>query len=67
MWDNSMTVMMLEGIRDTIYMTVVSTFFGYLIGIPLGIALTLTDKNGLRQNQAVYRLLDVIINIITVL
>jgi D-methionine transport system permease protein len=44
-------------------MTVVSTFFGYLIGIPLGIALTLTDKNGLRQNQAVYRLLDVIINI----
>ena len=45
MWDNSMTVMMLEGIRDTIYMTVVSTFFGYLIGIPLGIALTLTDKN----------------------
>ncbi len=63
MWDNSMTVMMLEGIRDTIYMTVVSTFFGYLIGIPLGIALTLTDKNGLRQNQAVYRLLDVIINI----
>ena len=63
MWDNSMAVMMLEGIRDTIYMTVVSTFFGYLIGIPLGIALTLTDKNGLRQNQAVYRLLDVIINI----
>ena len=63
MWDNSMTVTMLEGIRDTIYMTVVSTFFGYLIGIPLGIALTLTDKNGLRQNQAVYRLLDVIINI----
>lgn len=63
MWDNSMTVMMLEGIRDTIYMTVVSTFFGYLIGIPIGIALTLTDKNGLRQNQAVYRLLDVIINI----
>ena len=63
MWDNSMTVMMLEGIRDTIYMTVVSTFFGYLIGIPLGIALTLTDKKRLRQNQAVYRLLDVIINI----
>ena len=63
MWDNSMTVMMLEGIRDTIYMTVVSTFFGYLIGIPLGIALTQKEKNGLRQNQAVYRLLDVIINI----
>lgn len=63
MWDNAMTVMMLEGIRDTVYMTLVSTFFGYIIGIPLGIALTLTDKNGLKQNQAVYRVLDIIINI----
>ena len=63
MWDNTMTVMMLEGIRDTIYMTVISTFFGYVIGLPLGIALTLTDKNGLCANRGVYRILDVIINI----
>lgn len=63
MWDNAMTVMMLEGIRDTLYMTVVSTFFGYVIGLPLGIALTLTDKTGLRPNRTVYRILDVIINI----
>lgn len=63
MWDNTMTVMMLEGIRDTFYMTIVSTFFGYVIGLPLGIALTLTDKNGLSENRAVYRVLDVIINI----
>ena len=58
-----MTVMMLEGIRDTVYMTVVSTLFGYILGLPLGIALTLTDKNGLRQNRTIYRTLDVIINI----
>ena len=63
MWDSTMTVMMLEGIRDTVYMTVVSTFFGYILGLPLGIALTLTDKNGLRQNRTIYRTLDVIINI----
>ncbi|MDO4458865.1 MAG: methionine ABC transporter permease [Clostridia bacterium] len=63
MWDNTMTIMMLEGIRDTIYMTVISTFFGYLIGLPIGIALTLTDKNGLRPNKAVYGVLDIIINI----
>ena len=63
MWDNTMTVMMLEGIRDTVYMTVVSTLFGYILGLPLGIALTLTDKNGLRQNRTIYRTLDVIINI----
>jgi D-methionine transport system permease protein len=58
-----MTVMMLEGIRDTVYMTVVSTLFGYILGLPLGIALTLTDKNGLRQNRTIYRTLDMIINI----
>lgn len=63
MWDNTMTVMMLEGIRDTVYMTVVSTFFGYILGLPLGIALTLTDKNGLCQKRTIYRILDVIINI----
>ena len=63
MWDSTMSVMMLEGIRDTVYMTVVSTLFGYILGLPLGIALTLTDKNGLRQNRTIYRTLDVIINI----
>ena len=63
MWDNTMTVMMLEGIRDTVYMTVVSTFFGYILGLPLGIALTLTDNNGLCQNRTIYRILDVMINI----
>lgn len=63
MWDNTMTVMMLEGIRDTVYMTVVSTFFGYILGLPLGIALTLTDNNGFCQNRTIYRILDVIINI----
>ena len=63
MWDNTMTTMMLEGIRDTVYMTVISTLFGYVIGLPLGIALTLTDANGLRANRTVYRILDVFINI----
>lgn len=63
MWDSTMTVMMLEGIRDTVYMTVVSTLFGYILGLPLGIALTLTDKNGLCQNRTIYRTLDVVINI----
>lgn len=63
MWDNSMTIMMLEGIRDTFYMTLVSTLMGYVIGLPVGIALTLTDKNGICSNQKIYRILDVIINI----
>lgn len=63
MLDETMIKMLLEGIRDTCYMTIVSTVFGYLIGLPLGIALTLTDEGGIAPNRTVYRVLDVIINI----
>ncbi len=63
MWDEATTMMLLEGIRDTVYMTLASTFFGYVIGLPLGILLTLTDQGGLTPNKIVYRILDVIINI----
>ncbi len=63
MWDETMLQMLLEGIRDTLYMTLLSTFFGYVIGLPLGIALTLTDRDGIAPNRAIYRILDVVINI----
>lgn len=63
MWDEAMVRMLLEGIRDTLYMTLLSTFFGYVIGLPLGIALTLTDHGGITPNRIIYRILDVVINI----
>ena len=52
-----------SAIWETIYSTVLSTFFAYVIGLPLGIALTLTDENGITPNRAVYRILDIIINV----
>ena len=64
MFGNEIVIMLLEGIRDTVYMTVASTFFGYVIGLPMGIALTVTDKDGLNPNAAIYRVLDVISNIV---
>lgn len=64
MFSSEIITMLLEGIRDTIYMTVASTFFGYVVGLPMGIALTVTDKDGLKPNAAVYRVLDVISNIV---
>lgn len=63
MWDEEMALMMLEGIRDTLYMTLCSTFFGYVLGLPLGVALAVTDRNGLRPHAVVYRLLDILVNI----
>ena len=47
MWDNATITMLLEGTRDTLYMTLVSTFFGYVLGLPLGILLAVTDKEGI--------------------
>lgn len=64
MFSSEIINMLLEGIRDTVYMTVASTFFGYVIGLPMGIALTVTDKDGLKPNAAIYRVLDVISNIV---
>ena len=64
MWDNATITMLLEGTRDTLYMTLVSTFFGYVLGLPLGILLAVTDKEGIRPNAPLYKVLDVIVNIL---
>ena len=52
------------GTLETLYMTLFTTSFGYIIGLPLGIILSLTDKNGLKPNPALYKVLDFIVNII---
>ena len=64
MWSDQVISMMIQGIWETIYMTVISTFAGYVIGLPMGIALTVTDKDGIRPNAAVYKVLDVISNLV---
>lgn len=64
MWNSQVIIMLLEGIRDTLYMTLACTLFGYIIGLPMGIVLTVTDKDGIRPNAAVYKVLDVISNLL---
>ena len=64
MWNSQVIIMLLEGIRDTLYMTLASTLFGYIIVLPMGIVLTVTDKDGIRPNAAVYKVLDVISNLL---
>ncbi len=63
MWDEKVIQMILEGIGETLYMTLLPTFLGYLIGMPLGILLTVTDKDGIRPNAGVYKVLDFVSNI----
>lgn len=56
--------MMADGTVDTLYMVLLSSLFGYLIGMPLGIILTITSKGGIAEHPAVYRVLDIIVNIL---
>ena len=52
-----------DGVWDTLFMVVVSTVFAYLIGVPLGVALIVTQPQGIRPHRGVYRVLDWIVNI----
>ena len=63
MWNNATVMMIVEGTFATLYMTLVSTLMAYVIGLPVGVALVITNKEGLKPNAAVNRLLDVIVNI----
>lgn len=64
MWTPEITQMILKGIGETLYMTVLSTFFGYLFGLPMGVLLAVSDKEGLMPNRILYKILDVIANVV---
>ncbi len=52
------------GIWETLYMTFTSSFFAYLFGIPLGIILIVTDKEGIYPIPWLQRILGIIINLL---
>ena len=60
----STALMMWDGLKETLFMTLLSTLFGYALGLPIGITLAVSDKNGIKPNAVVYKILDVIANII---
>ena len=64
MWDNATTMMVVEGIFVTLYMTLATTFMGYVLGLPMGIALVITAPKGLRPNKISYKVLDVVVNVV---
>lgn len=55
--------MLMEGAGETLYMTFVSALFAYVLGLPLGVALIVTDKNGLKPMKALNTVLGWIVNI----
>ena len=56
--------MLKEGTMQTIYMVFMSSLISYLIGIPLGIALMVTDKDGIRPVPLFNKVLGLAINLL---
>ena len=59
-----MISMILKGLFETLLMTVASSFFSYLIGIPLGVVLVVTDNTGIKPMPKLNGILGMIINLI---
>lgn len=62
MFEQGMFELLGKGILETLYMTVVSTAMAYVIGLPLGVLLCVTDKNGVYPIPVVNKVLGFIIN-----
>lgn len=64
MFSADVMMMFAEGIRDTLYMTLVSTAFAYILGLPIAILLVVTRKNGLHPMPAIFGVFDIVVNIL---
>lgn len=62
MFKEGMLALVGQGFIETIYMTVISTVLAYIIGLPLGLVLVVTDKDGIHPISWLNSLLGMIIN-----
>jgi len=54
--------LMTTGLAETLYMTLVSALVSYILGLPLGLILVVTDADGIRPNAPINKTLGTIIN-----
>lgn len=63
-FDSKMIDLFTDGILETLYMVLVSTAAAYVVGVPLGVVLYMTDKDGIRPNRLINAVLGVMVNIL---
>ncbi|OSN08313.1 DL-methionine transporter permease subunit [Lonsdalea iberica] len=59
----AMMWLMARGVWETIVMTLVSGFFGFVLGLPVGVLLYITRPGQIIANPKLYRALSAIVNI----
>lgn len=62
--DSKMINIMIEALGQTIYMVFFSTLFASVLGFILGIIVTVTAPKGLKPNAVIYKVLDLVINVL---
>ncbi|MCI8886501.1 MAG: ABC transporter permease [Hungatella sp.] len=63
-FDASTLQMILTGIWETFYMVLLSSFLAYIIGLPLGIVLVVTDEGGIHPVAWLQKILGTVINLL---
>ena len=61
---NNFAEILYPALLETLYMSLVSTFLGFLLAIIPGVLLVIWDKNGLCENPLAYNTLDFFVNIV---
>ncbi len=64
MFDMQSLIMMGEGVLESLYMVIVSTLAAYVIGLPIGLILVITDENGIRPYPLVSKVLGFVVNLL---
>ena len=60
---SEMIDLLLKGTGETIVMTLVSGFFSFLLGLPLGVWLSITRKGQIKENLLLHNILSTVVNI----
>lgn len=55
--------LILQSTKETLMMVIIATIVAYLIGLPLGVLLFYTSKNGLKPNKWINMILGTIVNV----
>ena len=63
MFNGAMVELLGTALWETVYMVIISTILAYVLGLPIGIVLNITSKDGVCPNKAVNSVLGVIVNV----
>ena len=58
-----MAEMIMDGILETLYMTIVSTILAYVFGLPLGVLLVVSGKNGIKPMPTINVIISFIVHV----